>query len=56
MHINASYDFPDDYRYIYRVIVWGCNCYTAYFFDGIIMWNKDKIANDCIEHCQVKVV
>ena len=56
MPINASYDFPNEYHYIYRIIMWPCHCYTAYFFNGRTTWEKHRIADDCVTHCQVKVI
>ena len=55
-YLNLSYDFPDDHHYIYRIITWSCHCYTAYFFNGFTTWSKDRIADDCVTHCQVKVI
>ncbi len=53
MYVNASYDFPDDYKYIYRIIIWGCNCYTAYFFKDNVLYDKYRVADNCAKHCQV---
>jgi hypothetical protein len=56
MHINASYDFPDDYKYIYRTIIWGCSCYTAYFFKDTVLYEKFRTSAYCTQHSPVKVI
>ena len=56
MHINVSYDFPDMHQHIYRIIEWPCHCYTAYFFNGLTKWEEHRIEDDCVTHCQVKVI
>ena len=56
MHINVSYEFPDMHQHIYRIIEWPCHCYTAYFFNGLNMWEEYRTADDCVTHCKVKVI